>query len=165
VLTINCYLQGATEECCYYQIRPDPNAEPPGIYAVSCADELFHPRTGTLFVSRTFETRLVNRRPTDGAVDQSLDTKLNCTIRRCDCLLCPVLTDVYFGTNPDPPVVAINSEIPYDPGQLEPNTTYYWKIKTYGPGTTMSPVWSFTTTSGVPTESTSWGAIKALYTE
>jgi hypothetical protein len=66
--------------------------------------------------------------------------------------------DIYFGTTPDPPLLAANqmlgpSQSATDyrayaiPATLEPGTRYYWKIvsKTMADMTAASPVWSFTT--------------------
>ncbi len=40
-----------------------------------------------------------------------------------------VTYDVYFGTDPNPPLVSENQlELEFDPGLLENKTTYYWKI-------------------------------------
>ena len=49
--------------------------------------------------------------------------------------------DVYFGTNSNPPFQSTQSNNIYDPGALDANTTYYWKIDS-------GDVWSFTTGEG-----------------
>ena len=54
----------------------------------------------------------------------------------------------------------------FDPGALQPNTTYYWAVQLSSGLETgvRSPVWTFTTGAGtVPVRSTTWGAVKALY--
>lgn len=60
----------------------------------------------------------------------------------------PVVYDVYFGTNPNPPKVAAGlSNTTYDPGRLGYNTTYYWRIVAfdiYGYFTNGS-IWTFQT--------------------
>jgi hypothetical protein len=57
--------------------------------------------------------------------------------------------DVYFGTDPTPDAgefVGNQAGATYDPGLLTSNTTYYWAIdEVNGIGTTVGPVWSFTT--------------------
>jgi regulation of enolase protein 1 (concanavalin A-like superfamily) len=68
--------------------------------------------------------------------------------------------DIYFGTDPNPPLFAANQNLgPDDPTKspkqyqtialpaLTPGTTYYWKIvsKTMANLTATGPVWSFTT--------------------
>jgi len=60
-----------------------------------------------------------------------------------------VFYDVYFGTSSTPPKVKSNqSETTYDPGTMNFNTTYYWRIvaweDSFGESTT-GPIWSFTT--------------------
>lgn len=60
-----------------------------------------------------------------------------------------VFYDVYFGISSSPPKVVSNqSETTYDPGIMDFNTTYYWKIVawegSFGESTT-GPIWSFTT--------------------
>ncbi|MCD6105318.1 MAG: fibronectin type III domain-containing protein, partial [Thermosipho sp. (in: Bacteria)] len=59
-----------------------------------------------------------------------------------------LIYDVYFGSEKEPPLVLENSKINYfDPGELLPNTTYYWKVvaKDGKGGISESPVWQFTT--------------------
>lgn len=56
--------------------------------------------------------------------------------------------DIYFDTDPDPILVETElTETQYDPGIMNANTTYYWKVvaKSSGGGETGSSVWSFTT--------------------
>ncbi len=56
--------------------------------------------------------------------------------------------DVYFGDSMPPALVSYNqSGITYDPGTLNNNTVYYWKIVTkdsHG-GSSVGEVWSFET--------------------
>ena len=72
--------------------------------------------------------------------------------------------DVYFGTAPNPPLVAQNVapgsatagmnavKESFPVSNLAPATTYYWRIvsKTMANRTRTGPVWSFTTAGGVP---------------
>jgi hypothetical protein len=65
--------------------------------------------------------------------------------------------DIYFGTSPNPPLVAANRQLgpsqsstdyrTYALPPLQPGTTYYWKIvsKTMAYLTKTGPVWRFTT--------------------
>ena len=59
--------------------------------------------------------------------------------------------DVYFGTNPNPPLVSTQGGTSYDPGLLTSNTTYYWKVNPANAnGLSSCPVWSFTTINCFP---------------
>jgi len=58
--------------------------------------------------------------------------------------------DVYFGTTNPPPLVTSNqSNEYYDPGTMDYETTYYWKIFSWDlhGGQTEGPIWHFTTAS------------------
>jgi len=64
-----------------------------------------------------------------------------------------VTYDVYFGTDPDPPLEAEDiTDTSYEPGMMEFNTLYFWKIvATDNIGaSTEGPVWSFTTLDNDP---------------
>jgi hypothetical protein len=65
----------------------------------------------------------------------------------------PLTYDVYFGTSSSPPIVVSNqSSTTYDPGTMNYNTVYYWRIvawDTHG-ASTSGPVWHFTTEAGTP---------------
>jgi hypothetical protein len=61
-----------------------------------------------------------------------------------------LISTVYFGTTNPPPYVASGIPQAYDPpGDLQGNTTYYWKIcvRDSRDATTCGPVWSFTTSA------------------
>jgi len=73
-----------------------------------------------------------------------------------------VLYNVYFGTNINPPLVSAGqSETSFDPGLLEYNTFYFWKIEAidiYG-NVTVGLVWSFLTqTEPIPAKPTNLSA-------
>jgi formylglycine-generating enzyme required for sulfatase activity len=55
--------------------------------------------------------------------------------------------DIYFGTSPDPPLINSNQgNLYYDPGIMDCETTYYWKIvASDGENETAGSVWSFMT--------------------
>jgi len=64
-----------------------------------------------------------------------------------------VTYDVYFGTSSLPPKIITNqSGTTYDPGTLNYNTTYYWKIVAWDNhgATTAGPIWSFTSRTNHP---------------
>ncbi len=82
--------------------------------------------------------------PADGATDVGTGASLSWSAG--------VDTDshyVYFGTDPSPDESEFVSEqagTAYDPGVLLNSTTYYWRIdEVNDQGTTVGPVWSFTT--------------------
>ncbi len=60
----------------------------------------------------------------------------------------PVTYDVYFGNVSPPPKVVNNQSLTtYDPGKLDINITYYWKIISWDSYniSTPGPIWHFTT--------------------
>jgi len=84
--------------------------------------------------------------PEDEAINQSIETNISwtCTDPEGD----PLTYDIYFGIETTPPQVAITqTETTYDPGTLEDNTEYFWKIVAHDDhdNTTEGQVWSFTT--------------------
>ena len=88
----------------------------------------------------------VSPAPGDGALNQNTNTTLSwsCSDPDGD----PLTYDVYFGTTSNPPLVGSNqSNTNYNPGQLDNNTTYYWKIvaKDNQGGVTEGSVWNFST--------------------
>ena len=91
----------------------------------------------------TVAATATNPHPANGATDVPLDVVLGWSPGDY-----AVTHDVYFGTSSPPAFIgnlAVNS---YDPGTLEPGTTYYWKIDEFeADGTTKhtGDVWSFTT--------------------
>jgi hypothetical protein len=90
-----------------------------------------------------------NPSPSNGAIDQSTDVNLSwtCTDPNGD----PLTYDVYFGTTNNPPLVLSNiSQSSYDPGTLNNQTTYYWKIvaEDNQGESTAGPIWNFSTVAG-----------------
>jgi hypothetical protein len=83
--------------------------------------------------------------PLDGATDVSINKDLSWTVGART-----TINAVRFGTVNPPPFAADVAAPPYDPGTLQPNTTYFWKIvERNATGQAPGPVWSFTTT-GAP---------------
>ncbi len=65
----------------------------------------------------------------------------------------PKTYDVYFGGSNPPPIVSSNqSGLEYDPGILDFDTTYYWKIVVWDSqgGSISRPIWQFTTRGNDP---------------
>ena len=53
---------------------------------------------------------------------------------------------VHFGVDNPPPFVSTTLPTSFDPGRLEPDTSYRWRIDAVtAAGTTLGPTWSFTT--------------------
>ena len=85
--------------------------------------------------------------PSDQTSSVSIDTTLSWTGGDPD-TGDTVTYDVYFGTSSTPPSVATDYiSTTYDPGTLEYETTYYWKIvaRDNNGAEAEGPVWSFTT--------------------
>jgi parallel beta-helix repeat protein len=85
--------------------------------------------------------------PGDGAQNIALDPEVswNATDSDSDDFLCYA---VYFGSENPPPLVSVDQvESYYNPGQLDYNTVYYWKViaRDTMDQTTVSPVWEFRT--------------------
>lgn len=86
--------------------------------------------------------------PQDTSANQPINSQLSwtCTDPEND----PLTYDVYFGnTNPPPQVSVGQTANSYDPGTLDYNTIYYWKVVAHDDhnNTTEGPFWSFTTIS------------------
>ncbi len=169
VLTINVMGQGLTDTdtCCQYLVLPDPNVTSGEIEFTNCSNEVVFgtSKPGIVGDGLPKPPLVRDRIPSDGATGQSRDTKLNWVLSLCSFFLGDRWSDVFFGTTPDPPLVAEMMEPPYDPGLLQPSTIYYWKVRGIDTdaGMIVTPVWSFMTQPAVPVESTTWGRVKALY--
>jgi len=88
-----------------------------------------------------------NPNPEDDAIDVSINEDISWTGGDPD----PgdtVTYDVYYGTtSPPPQVVWKQSETSYDPGTMNYNTQYFWKIVSWDNHgeSTSGPIWDFTT--------------------
>ena len=92
-----------------------------------------------------------NPDPEDGETGVQVNTNLgwSCSDPDGD----PLKYDVYFGTTNDPPLVSEDiTSTNYDPGTLQENTVYYWKIvaKDIQSASTQGDLWEFTTLGGAP---------------
>jgi hypothetical protein len=91
-----------------------------------------------------------NPNPADGEVEVDIDTILswNCSDPDGDDLT----YDIYLGTTSPPPLVESNhNSKSYNPGTLNGETTYYWRIIAWDlPGDfTPGPIWVFSTGPGI----------------
>ncbi len=89
-----------------------------------------------------------NPSPSDGATDQSIDVGLSWSNGGG-----ATSYEVYFGTDPTPDsgeYKGSQTGTSYNPGTLNYDTTYYWRINALNSsGTTTGEVWSFTTSGPV----------------
>ncbi|MHC4346588.1 MAG: LamG-like jellyroll fold domain-containing protein, partial [Planctomycetota bacterium] len=68
-----------------------------------------------------------------------------------------IMHNVNYGTDPAAlmPVSMMQMGTTYDPGALDADTTYYWRVDEFTPaGTVPGPVWSFSTIGAVPPSGT-----------
>jgi len=87
-----------------------------------------------------------NPSPADGATGVSISADLNWADSSD-----ATSYDVYFGTTPSPTKVANVTGSSYDPGTLDYETLYYWKIVAKNDcGDTEGPIWQFTTADTDP---------------
>lgn len=79
--------------------------------------------------------------PLDGAVNVSANVELH-----WDEVAFADSFRVYFGTASPPPLVAQQTALAFDPGDLGLSTLYYWRVEAINEdGATPSPEWRFTT--------------------
>ncbi len=136
-------------------------------YTDSSGNVTFYPSlntTGTMYVTTTKQNYLPyegeievlldnyppnapsNPSPANGSTGVSINTNLSWTGGDPDGD--PVTYDVYFGDNSPPPkIVANQTSTNYDPGTMNYNTTYFWKIITWDNHSAFneSPIWYFIT--------------------
>lgn len=105
-----------------------------------------------------------NPSPADGATNVSLHPELGFywATGGCWCLGLPCMT-LYFGVDPDPPVLVSGCDIPFPELDLAPSTTYYWRARMELCGSVTGPVWSFTTQPPLAVEPATWSHLKQIY--
>ena len=93
-----------------------------------------------------------NPNPEDGVVNVDINADLSWSGGDPD-FNDIVLYDVYFGTNPNPPLKAEDlTDTFYNPGTMDFDTLYFWKIVATDnhDASTEGPVWSYTTLENGP---------------
>jgi hypothetical protein len=102
---------------------------------------------GKTTVTANTAEKASNPSPANGAVNVSIDADLSWTAG-----LYATSHDVYFGTSSPGTFQGNQAGTTFEPGTLELNTTYYWRIDEVNPSYPESPwigdVWSFTTQTG-----------------
>ncbi|TKJ37158.1 MAG: hypothetical protein CEE38_09705 [Planctomycetes bacterium B3_Pla] len=88
-----------------------------------------------------------NPSPSNGAVEVDINAILS-----WDPGPNALLHDVHFGTENPPPLVSSQAMPQFDPGRMNSETVYYWRIDEVDSegNETAGAVWEFTTTSGEP---------------
>jgi hypothetical protein len=104
-------------------------------------------RTAGIVACDEEPTNINDMSPSDGANDVALDANLSWDGGNSQCPGLTATYDVYFGTASTPPFHHNNgSSKTWDPGTLEENRTYYWRIVAKDAnGSTSSPVRDFRT--------------------
>ncbi len=108
-------------------------------------DENFsgHVETGDFWLFVTESLAASEPTPADGQTDTSVLTKLSWRAGANT-----PLHDVYLGTSPGSLAKVASGQVPvfFDPGQLQFDATYHWRVDEVRGGViTQGPVWSFTT--------------------
>jgi hypothetical protein len=176
LLTIDLQRVGEPiDECCALRLTPHVESMTGEVEIVDCSfSNVLRANSDVLWLAGDNASCALLPPPSEpspviGAIDVALATSLNCALHGFEYSSClPLGSDwvqVFFGTDPNPPLVGNGGPFPYPVTGLAPATTYYWKVlySYWGGGPVSSPVWSFTTTNSTPVTASTWGAIKALY--
>jgi hypothetical protein len=161
----------APERCCVYPVLAHPDAVSGEIELIDCLVNTVNAtgRIATLGDDCEVMQPSHDPSPPDSATGVGVDTPLTWDFELpvyCDAPLgINPFFNVYFGTTPDPPLVASMLEAQsFDPGPLQAQTMYHWKVLAFnGLGSAMGPLWTFTTEAPVANKPSTWGAIKALF--
>lgn len=162
-----------TSDCCGVWLVPHPDAVTGQVETLDCASVAYAVEPQAIWFrgdeSCTPMPAPSDPYPPDGATNVPLTVTLNCTLHDDEAVFTSCLplhgdgVNVYFGTDPDPPLATPQGQFPM-PRTLSPGTTYHWRVEHWnGPAHGLSPRWSFTTANATPVETSTWGAIKALY--
>lgn len=113
-------------------------------------DEVIGPQTikGDVWSFSTISGKASNPSPANGASGVATDANLSWTAGAG-----ATSHNVYFGTTNPPPSQGNQTATTFNPGMLNYNTMYYWRIDEVGAGGTITgDLWSFTTTTLTPTD-------------
>jgi hypothetical protein len=140
------YLTGYTNSNGNVTFNPSPTTT--GIMTVTVTKQDYLPYEGnvTVVIPNIPPNAPSNPNPPDDStgVDINADLSWTCSDPDGDSLI----YNVYFGTTTNPPIVSFGQfETTYNPGTMNFDTNYYWKIKAidiHG-ASTMGPLWNFET--------------------
>ena len=130
-----------------FTIQDDPDNPSTGI---RCAESYDGEATAAPLLRITAISEAATQpHPANGAKDVPLDTTLSWWPG-----FSAVSHDGYIGISSPPPFLGNTTEVSYDPGGLQPSTTYYWQIDAVAADGTVYPgeIWSFTTVIGEATQ-------------
>jgi hypothetical protein len=182
VATVNYYHYGTP--CCPLKVLPHPGAVTGDVEVIACDGSAIASQGGTLYYESSGDCPPDLLIPPPQAPDppnlstgRPVEQLLSFTQPRYLACCCGVLSEdifcIYFGSETPPPRVCClcegllspGSRSTWDPGVLEPNTTYYWQVsyRRVDMGASVSPIWSFTTGDVVPVTPTTWGRVKSLF--
>ncbi|UCD14337.1 MAG: hypothetical protein JSW60_02680 [Thermoplasmatales archaeon] len=139
------YLTGFTDNTGNVTLYPSPTTT--GIMNVTVTKQDFLPSEGEAeVIANQPPYQPSNPNPANRSTGISIKANLSWTGGDPDGD--PVTYDVYFGDSSSPPKVSSNqTNTTYDPGTMNYNTTYYWKIIAWDSNSVFneSPLWHFTT--------------------
>ena len=115
---------------------------------------------------RAFQVPPNTPSPADGATNVPLNARLGFSLGVTGfctpCLGVSCLT-LFFGVDPDPPAFFGLCDMEWPDLDLEPSTTYYWRVREDWCGNVIGPVWSFTTAPPIGVEAVPWSNVKRLF--
>jgi len=144
--TNEVYLTGYTNSNGNITFNPAPSTS--GIMTITITKQDYLPYESNVTVSVLNQAPYPpsNPNPANGTTGVNVNADLSWTCSDPDGD--PLTYNVYFGTTTNPPLVSSGqSATSYDPGTMNFNTTYFWKIVAFDnhSASTESSLWSFTT--------------------
>ena len=129
-------------------IGEDPDK--PAFTGVRCAESYEgRPLAAPLLQITAISEVATQPHPVNGAENVPIDTTLSWWPG-----FSAISHDGYIGTSSPPPFLGNTTEVSYDPGGLQPSTTYYWQLNAVAADGTVhvGEIWSFTTVIGEATQ-------------